>query len=159
MIWLLCFVWASAAEPEDVADIETKIAVERPAELVLLTADIGVMEQAFPEHCALKWEKAVQSSGLGARFKVTYKAALMRRRLSATVSQVTPDMVEWEHHGRKGFFTRWSVDETGVAPAIHVKTWMNPPPWPLKRYYMKRIKPAWEACYMEALNGLIRIRG
>lgn len=142
---------ASLSLAQETSDIEAS----RPfsgdaASIVQRLSNPEQFALVLPEDCARKWSS--DGVGIGSRFQVTYTMGWWKRRLEATVTRANTEQgVEWDHHGNKGFITRWTFDEG----TIRVKTWIQAPPWPFKRAYFKRIKPRWELCYRRALDTLV----
>jgi hypothetical protein len=80
----------------------------------------------------------------------------MHRKLTATISKVDPPKrVTLDHAGKRGFLTTWTLRPAGEqATDVEVHTWIQPPPWPVRRLYSNRIQPAWEQCQREAIQAL-----
>ena len=153
MIWLF---WVALGVAQESSDIEATRAFSGDAAAVMqVLSDVERLPALFPPTCTRKWDG--KGAGIGSRFEVTYTMGWWKRRLEATVTRVDSHQgVEWEHHGRKGFITRWTVEPSEEGGLIRVKTWMQPPPWPFKRTYYRRIKPKWELCYRQALDVLVQ---
>ena len=119
--------------------------------LVALLSDVDQLPTVFPETCTRNWEG--NGKGVGSTFEVTYSIGWWKRRLQGTVTRADVRQgIEWEHHGNRGFITRWFVEPSDNGDQLKVKTWIQAPPWPFKKTYYKRIKPRWELCYRRALD-------
>ena len=159
MVWMLWIAWVfgAPAEPDSnvMAELELSHSPQQVFEQLVDTKDVAAL---FPGHCARKWEFENTVVGKGARVRVTYRAALMRRRLTATVTRTDANTrVEWDHEGNRGFVTRWTIREGGDGGSIvELKTWIQPAPWPLRKYYFNRVQPEWQRCYSDVLQNLKR---
>jgi len=142
------------------ADEPSNIEAIRPFDgdmsvVVEVLSDPEKMAELLPERCG-RVVSANEGRGKGASFRIVYTMALWKRRLDADVTRATVEQgIEWDHQGNRGFITRWRQAEVDGMPSLVVTTWMNPPPWPFKRYYFKTIKPRWELCYRQMLDGLV----
>lgn len=124
------------------------------ARVVQVLSDPEQIAQRLPARCG----RVLSTDGRGkdASFRIVYTMAWWKRRLDADVTRANTDEgVEWDHRGNRGFITRWRIVDEGDQQRLVVTTWMNPPPWPFKKYYFKTIKPRWELCYREMLDGLL----
>jgi hypothetical protein len=116
-----------------------------------------------------RWEVGQRTSGEGATAAVRYDIGLMHRSLALTVSRIVPGRyVDWDHPGRKGFVTRFTVAPLEGAPAeggpadgaaapatrVTMQSYFTGPQWPLRRYYHRVMKPEWEACQARTLAAL-----
>ncbi len=103
--------------------------------------------------CTKDWEHGPADEGPA---EVTYRVMSFRRRLQARVVERDPQhVIELDHAGPKGFVTRVLLEpEPGGSTAVTLITYLNPPGWPFRSYYFDTVKPAWEACYEQALDAL-----
>ena len=128
-----------------------------PAAVYAWLLDLDNHQAMWPEGCTQKWELGTTTSGIGASARLTYRPAMMRRRLTATLADGRPDQyLKVDHAGRTGFATTYALTDTGGQTAVEVHTWVNPPPWPLTNTFMNRVRPAWKSCHQGALDNLAR---
>jgi hypothetical protein len=151
---LLALAVAAAADPlPSDADVVAKTVVPASAEVVYdWLLDVKNFHLAAPNGCVSDWEFGSVTRGVGASVQLTYHAANMHRRLTATMSRAeAPRLVELDHAGRKGFVTRWTLESVGDGTSVEMHTWINPPPWPFRKYYFHMVRPAWVACQEQTL--------
>jgi len=150
--FVLCLALGIAS---DQSDVHAEIPFNGDAgEVVRLLSDVPRLREILPEDCARKWVGS--GTGVGSSFEVTYTMGWWKRRLEATITRADARQgVEWDHHGNRGFVTRWTVTGNENGSVLGVTTWIHPPPWPFKRTYYKRIKPRWELCYRQALDYVV----
>jgi hypothetical protein len=172
---LLTLAHAQAApSPSRWEGLPTDIVAEHvfavPPEVVTAAlGDLARVGVVVPRDCVGRWEVGQRTSGEGATAAVRYDIALMHRSLALTVSRIVPGRyVDWDHPGRKGFVTRFTVapvspagdtaQEAGTAapPATRVtmQSFFTGPTCPLRRYYHRVMKPEWEACQARTLVAL-----
>ena len=150
VVWL----WSLVA----FADGPSNIEASRPfdgdfASVVRVLSDPEQVAARLPARCGRVL--STEGRGLEASFRIVYTMAWWRRTLDADVTRASVDQgVEWDHQGNRGFITRWRTASDDDQTNLVVTTWMNPPPWPFKKYYFKTIKPRWELCYREMLDSL-----
>ena len=157
-MWLLLIQVALGASPWDSQDssvgVSRVIAAEREAVYEQID-DLKELSALYPATCVSDWEFDDQTTGVGARGEVTYRFEKFRRRLAVTIEKAEASRyVELDHLSSKGFITRWLVEESEAGSVVSLKTYINPPPWPFKGYYFKKIKPAWTICYQQTLDNL-----
>lgn len=143
---------ADEAPDSDVVATRT-IEAPRQAVYAVLTDTARIAELA-PERCMRKWEVAPD----GDTFEVLYLMEAFRRKLQVVVEEKEPPRrLEWDHLGRKGFVTRFMLEETEAGGTqVTMTTFVAPPGWPLKKYYFNTIQPAWTTCQdqlLEAVDG------
>ncbi len=93
--------------------------------------------------------------GEGGAFQTTYVLGWMNRVLQGKVSSALEDQViDWDHAGERGFVTRWKLEVEGAGTRVTLTTYLSGPPFPLRRYFYKRIHPKWTICHQEALQAL-----
>lgn len=155
---------ASAAEPAapgstvaDPSDVVATGTVGAPMPLVFdALVNLEVHRGLWSEACVKKWEPGSSTEGVGASASLIYVPSAMHRKLTATISKVDPPKrVTLDHAGKRGFLTTWTLRPAGEqATEVEVHTWIQPPPWPVRRLYSNRIQPAWEQCQREAIQAL-----
>lgn len=122
--------------------------------------DLEHHEQMWPVGCTSRWEHGSPRVGVGASTRLTYRASTMRRRLTATLAEGTPDRyLKVEHAGRLGFATTWTLTDVGSGTQVELHTWVDPPRWPLTAIYMNLVRPEWKRCHQGALDNLARLLG
>jgi uncharacterized protein YndB with AHSA1/START domain len=142
-------------------DIVAERVIQAPAERVTgALADLALVSKLVPADCIGRWEVGQRTAGEGATAQVRYDIGLMHRSLALTVSRVvTGRYVDWDHPGRTGFVTRFTVaplpDSEGSS-RVKMESYFTGPPWPLKRYYHRVMKPEWEGCQGRTLEALSR---
>jgi hypothetical protein len=84
-----------------------------------------------------------------------YEAARWHRNLTMVLSKVSENQrIELEHPGRKGFITTWTFTERESFSDVELHTWVNAPPWPLRKYFYEKVQPAWRDCHGRTLENL-----
>ncbi|MCO4744655.1 MAG: SRPBCC family protein [Proteobacteria bacterium] len=151
---LLASALAASPYADANADVVTSATVPAPREAVhAALEDLDTFKAILP--CASDWAFGSVRKGQGASVELTYDVASMHRRLTAVVSKTeAPRLVDFDHAGNKGFVTRWKLTEQADGTLVELTTYLNAPPWPFRKVYFKRVQPAWEACYDEALAAL-----
>lgn len=122
-----------------------------------MTADLAVYRALFPEDCAKNWLVRQPTAGLDATLDVRYTFGPLRRRLTAVVTKDTPGaLFQLEHKGPRGWFTqfRFEPGDRSDTSRVTLLTPLSAPPWPLRRIFHRRVRPAMEACYQRALDTL-----
>lgn len=119
--------------------------------------DLKMVETYWPEGCTAKWEFGTTHAGVGANARLTYRVAMMRRRLTATIAEGDPGRyLKIDHAGRNGFATTFTLSGAGEDTKVEMHTWVDPPPWPLTATYMNKVRPAWKECHKGFLDNLAR---
>ena len=78
-----------------------------PTAMTEVARDLAQLSVAIPADCATGWELQERTAGVGARARVTYTIASMRRTLTVVISKDEPGvLLELDHEGNKGFFTQ-----------------------------------------------------
>lgn len=163
-LWLPVFavgVVGTAQAEDDAApsgDVVAERAIRAPAtELYTRVLDLKFQESIWPEGCTAGWEHSSTSVGIGASARLTYRAAMMRRRLTATIAKGDPGRyLKVDHAGRLGFSTTWKFTERDEDTLVEVHTWVGAPPSPFTKMYMNQVRPAWQACHRGLLDNLAR---
>jgi hypothetical protein len=158
-MWVLMLQVGFAASAWDGHDasvrVEKRVSAS-PASLYNEVNDLQSLSEIFPATCVQDWALSGQTAGLGARGRVTYRFEKLKRRLTVTISKTEASRyVELDHLGSKGFISRWLMVEDEDGTVLSLETFMNPPPWPFKRYYFEKIQPKWQACYALTLDNLV----
>jgi len=156
MVWLLAAV-AIAGGKWDGKDsnITARATLEAsPDALYAILEDVHSLERIFPEDCASDFDYGERKAP-DADVRLTYHFGPLDRSLDARWTKREPNrLVEIDHFGKRGFITRWTLGEVEGGTEVEVTTYINPPPWPLKRYYYTRIRPVWTQCYLDTLEAL-----
>jgi hypothetical protein len=157
---LLLATPAEAGKWDDApSDVEVRTTIAASPEQVHRTlADLEVLAELLPPDCAKDWEFTANTRGVGSRARVTYTYGPLKRTLTAQVVNDEPGRLWRIDHAddKKGFFIQVTYPTTpnpGVSSVV-LSTPLNPPPWPLKGAFFKKVRPAWEDCYTRALEGL-----
>ena len=159
MVWLFVGL-ALAANPYEGRD--SNITVERHLsadsdQVLAVVTDFKKLEQVFPSHCLEEWVHGPQTSEVGALSRVTYHFGHLRRRLAVEIIRAERGVVDLDHHGNKGFVTRFTVAESEGGSDVKVETFVNPPGWPFRQYFFETVQPLWTKCYEQAFERLPRI--
>jgi uncharacterized protein YndB with AHSA1/START domain len=149
---------AEEKEPLPAGDVVAKRTIDASADAVYRRLlDLKMHQKMWPEGCTQKWDFGTTSVGVGASARLTYRAAMMRRRLTATVASGDPGRyLKIDHAGKKGFAITWTLEAVNDQTRVEVHTWVDPPPWPLTKTYMNKIRPAWKECHNGLLDNLAR---
>lgn len=137
-----------AAEDEENIRAELQAPVD-PGAVVAVLTDTAKIRAALPNSCMRK----ARDAGDG-RFELVYSVDLFRRKLTADVRRRSDTRVEWDHLGKKGFITRFEVEQAELT-TIRMTTYVSPPGKPFRKYYAKRIAPAWEQCQKRFLENMV----
>ena len=160
MISLLLAAVALADGPPAWKDAPADVVVERhfdvpPAVLAARVSNFESLSPLFPVECAEEWALGPSTSGSDATARVTVRAAGLRRRLTVRYSKVEGDrMVELDYVGQKGFFTQFRFEPVDGGTDVTLITYLEQPPWPLKRYFVFNVHPAWTSCHERTLEAL-----
>lgn len=119
-----------------------------------VVSDPAKLMALFPADCAV-WKVPLTGEVPDATGIVTYKAALMVRKLDVMVKQADPAArLVLDHAGPKGFSTVFTFAPEGGGTLVTLKTPLLAPPKPLVGYYFKQVKPDWEGCHARTLEAL-----
>jgi len=158
MLWLL---WTALAVGADAwkdapSDIIAETTVEAPVETVNdYLLDLQRYGALFGPECADKWVFGTMTSGAEATARVTYRAGPMRRRATVTYGATQAHvLVEIHHPGRLGFTSQFVLEPLDSSTKVTFATYLDPPPWPFRKVFLFKVRPAWEACHQEALVAL-----
>jgi hypothetical protein len=158
-VTLLFALAALAIEPS--ADVVVSRRFDAAPEAIYAhLIDARNVKAAAPDACMRSWMFPGRTEGIGAQFRVVYALEGWRRRLDVSVVAADPPRrIEWDHHGNRGFTTRFTIapDEPGARVTVH--TYLNEPPWPFRKYYVRKVQPAWRACYTELLENVAAVIG
>lgn len=145
---------ASAAPvPDDhLADIVARHTIKASPESVLgAVSDLHIQEGLLVD-CTRKWEHGAMNKGPGASATLVYKVGMWRRKLDATISEVSPGRrVVVDHAGDNGFITVWTALETNEGTDVELRTLLNLPARPFRKIFVNRVQVDWQACYADAL--------
>lgn len=139
-----------------VADVEADIAIPATPERVFsYLLDLKNLQVIVPADCIGKWELGDRTFGEGASAIVRYDMGAMHRRLAMTLTHaLAPTQIDFDHLGNKGFITRWMLTPEADLTRVTIRTPLNQPPWPLRRYYHQEVQPEWQLCYQRTLTNL-----
>ncbi len=156
LLWLAVALASSpwvGVDPDIRAEVEISWSPQRVTEAL---SDLEVLSTLFSEDCLKRWALGHPMAGVGARARVSYVPSWMNRRLTLEVQEVRPGVrVELEHFGNRGFLTRFDVAPGSAGGSVvSVVTPLQEPPWPVREIFHLRVKPAWEACYVDAIKNL-----
>jgi hypothetical protein len=158
-MWWLWSVAALAGRWDDEpVDVVVTAIVPRPVEEIhdKLLSWAG-WQSVLPETCAREWEIYGEQRGKGAQSTALYTIGPMRRRLTGIITQDRPgQLLETELQGKKGWFTQVTYAQAEGGTAVTMRTPLERPRWPVTPIYFSRVKPAWEACYLDTLANLGR---
>lgn len=157
LLWLaaaLAFAGSGRWAGRDADITATATMAASPAAIRSVLDDPHVLERIFPSDCASDFDYDHPKDPKAA-VRLTYHAAMMHRRLDAMAPVVrTPNVVEINNLGNKGFFTRWTMKPEGDRTEVKMETYLQPPPWPFRRYFYVHVRPAWVQCHVRALDQL-----
>jgi hypothetical protein len=155
-MWWLCGVALAGRWDNEPVDVEVKSIVPRPVEEIhAKLLDWAGWQSIFPEDCASEWEIYGEQRGKGAQATALYTIGPMRRRLTGVITQERSNQfVETELQGKKGWFVQVTYEPAEGGTAVTMRTPLERPRWPETPIYFGRVKPAWEACYLDALANL-----
>lgn len=141
------------------ADVQATKTVTLPAaQLYERLLDLHNVEAALD--CTRKWEYGQRGKGVGASASMVYKVKSFRRKLTMTLSKADENRkVTFDHPGNKGFVTVWTLEETDRGTKVDVHTYLNMPPWPVRKLYLNKIQPEWAACQERAIDRISKELG
>jgi hypothetical protein len=145
---------ASAAPVADdhLADIVARQTVQASPEAVLAAVSDLHLQESLLVDCTRRWEHGAMNSGPGASATLVYKVGVWRRKLAATISEVSPGRrVVVDHAGDKGFITVWTALQGNEGTEVELRTLLNLPPRPFRKIFVNRVQVGWQACYADAL--------
>ncbi|MCB9781283.1 MAG: SRPBCC family protein [Alphaproteobacteria bacterium] len=112
-------------------------------------------QQVVLRGCTDKWEHGTKHVGVGASAVLRYTAGPFKRKLTATISEVKPGrQVVVDHPGNKGFVTTWTATDVQGGTELELHTFLNLPPKPFRKVYVRKVQPVWGVCYDVALQGV-----
>lgn len=164
MGWLGCWITLGLAGTGG-SDVVAEKAIEAaPTEVSDYLSRLDQVAAVFPEDCAEDWIVGPALRAPDATGEVVVRAALLKRRLTFTYGEMIPGrIVDLDYQGDKGFVTRFELSAPeGVDPAdaarthVVMTTFLSPPEWPLKKYFERKVHPAWVDCQRRTLEGLAR---
>lgn len=142
-----------------VADIKVSADVRATPEAVFsYLLDFKNLQALMP--CTSNWEMSQRTFGEGASAMVRYDVAAMHRKLPVSLSRAdAPYRIDLEHLGNLGFTTVITLAapaSTDGAPVttVTILTPLNPPPWPVRKYFYDAVQVEWQQCYATTLTNL-----
>ncbi len=144
----------AAAEEPDADVVAVRMVSSGPEALLPLVSDLKRIETLWPEGCTRKWVHGDTSQGVGATAELVYTMGLMRRKLDVSLSRVEEGMVELDHGGDRGFYTRFNISPGELGTTVEMHTYLHPPPKPFLKLYFNRIQPKWRGCQEGLLENL-----
>ena len=158
MLWLLIAALAVGAEAwkDAPSDVIAETTVDAPVETIYeYLLDLERYGALFGLECADKWVFGTTTSGAQATGRVTYLAGPMRRRSTVTYGSTREhDLVEVHHPGRLGFTSQFLLEPAEGGIKVTFATYLEPPPWPFRKVFLFKVRPAWVACHQAALDAL-----
>ncbi len=158
VVWLMVAVAWGGKWDGETGDVEVEATVPAPASQVHAElADLQTFRDLLPEHCATDWVLRSPTQGVDATAEVKYTLGPLRRRLTAVITRDEPGrLFQIEHAGNRGWYTRFTYEEgaTDDTTVVTLLTPLNPPPWPFRGPFFRKVKPAMTHCYTEALGRL-----
>lgn len=157
--WWVAFAFAGAPGSDVVAE---RVVAAAPTEVSDYLSKLNQVAAVFPEDCAQDWIVGPALRAPDATGEVVVRAALLKRRLTFTYGEMIPGrIVDLDYLGDKGFVTRFELsDPAGGEPSdatqtrVVMTTFLSPPEWPLKKYFERKIHPAWVDCQRRTLEAL-----
>ncbi|MEN0065768.1 MAG: hypothetical protein AAGA48_26755 [Myxococcota bacterium] len=138
------------------ADVRmTKLLEAPPKEIHLQLDDLREWGALWPEDCATQFSYSAITTGEEALGAVRYTFGPLRRRLDMKISRDEPGHVfEIEHPGNRGWFTQITYRPVDDGTEVAIFTPLNPPPWPFKSVFFKKVRPAMLDCHGRWLDAL-----
>ena len=157
---LLSLALAAASSPnvstdQDADVVASKVIAAPPEALYARLLDLKQIKAISEDACVSRWVFGPITSGVGASASMRYHAGAMHRRLTMTLTKVDENRrITLDHAGKKGFITTWDFAAQDAGTNVEFHTWLSIPPWPFRKYYFKKVQPAWVACQQAALQNL-----
>ena len=158
MISLLMCLTAVAEtyDPDAEGDVIASLEILADREAVRgLLLDLHSHPDLWPRSCVEDWEFGAVQSGLGASAEVLWLGPLgWSRRLTMVIASSTEARIDIDQPGDKGFVTTYTFSDGAVGTVVDMHSWINPPPWPLRKAYFKRFQPYFTDCHEQFLSNL-----
>ena len=105
---------------------------------------------------AEEWVLGPNTQGPDAMARVTLHMKAFRRRMTwVYINEQRDRTITMNGLGDKGFATRFVIQRTeDDRTEMVMASYLNPPPWPLKKYYFETVVPEWKRCWAETLDNL-----
>lgn len=144
---------------DKVADISASALIPAPPATVFnYMLDLSHWSTIYGKECIGSMELGDRTFGEGANAMVRYDMGMMHRKLPMTLTHANaPTSIDFDHLGKLGFITRWTLVESGGGTQVTILSPLNPPPKPLRGYYFTVVQPEWKACYETALVNLAKV--
>ncbi len=137
---------------DHLADIVARHTIKASPEAVVTAVSDLRLQETLLVDCTRRWEHGVMNKGPGASATLVYKVGMWRRKLAATISEVSPGRrVLVDHAGDRGFITTWTALETNEGTDVELRTLLNLPVRPFRKIFVNRVQVGWQACYADAL--------
>lgn len=145
----------------DTLDADVKVSLDVPAspeQIFTYLLDFQHLQTMIP--CIGEWEMSQRTFGEGASAMVRYDIAAMHRKLPVSLSRAdAPYRIDLEHLSDLGFTTVISLaappsTDGGPVTTVTILTPLNPPPWPVRKYYYDAVQVEWQECYATSLENL-----
>lgn len=157
-LFLLGSALAASFDGKDPDVRAEAVVAATPEQVYAVLTDLKQLRAATPTTCVGSWEMGTKTVGPGATATVRYDIAAMHRPLVMTLTNAEPSWkVEFEHAGQTGFITQWTLTLEGAGTKVAMKTLIEAPPWPFKRYYFETVRPDWEWCQAETIKGIAKL--
>ena len=140
---------------------DVKVSADVPAtpeDVFSYLLDLKHLQAMIP--CIGSWEMSQRTFGEGASAMVRYDIAAMHRKLPVSLSRAdAPYRIDLEHLGNLGFTTVITLatppsTDGGPITTVTMLTPLNPPPWPVRKYYYDAVQVEWQKCYATTLDNL-----
>lgn len=157
MLWFALTSLALAGRWDDVdANIYAEVDINAPYEVVQdQLLDLRTLE-LYSDECVSELTIGAPSIGYGAPFRMRFHAGPWSRLVEGRIAEVGARYVDVEHTGKYGFTTRYLLEpsEDGTGTHLKMTTFLDPPPWPFKPIFYRKVRPGWTACHDELVTAL-----
>lgn len=153
---LLSLALASPIPDDQNADVVASKVIAAPVEVLYAQIlDLNKLKDISDEACVGRWVLGPTTTGVGATASMRYHAAGMHRRLQMTLTKAEENKrITLDHAGDRGFITTWTFTPQDTATNVEMHSWLSIPPRPFRKYYFRKVQPAWVVCQEKALQNL-----